>query len=405
MSTNRFVTVHVLVTLGLHNLNRDGNGLPKSQFDGGVQRARMSSQAIKRGARRLYREAGHDESVRTRLGAFEVVRRVVASAELKGVTIDMDKVIDTAVSGVRALYAGSTNTATLALNRKSIRELLRITEGKDPADAIATATDELKHAEGAAGAKKESAGKDTIAFLSTTELDAFAEMILAAQRSGSPTDANFIKDATSASLDIAAFGRMFAEQQGLGTHAAVSVSHATTVHRMQLVTDYFTAVEDVANGDSGAAHIGENYFTSGTYYRSFTIDIDQLARSWSAFHGEDAQVALADLVRSLVLALPTGKLNGTNASVLPDLVLAEVQNFRVAYGFDEPLESGESGGYSAAAVQALASQRRQALRFDPEVFGDAVVAGETRGAEFKATELDGLDALTQFVVEKVYEAR
>ncbi|TWP32837.1 type I-E CRISPR-associated protein Cas7/Cse4/CasC [Leekyejoonella antrihumi] len=405
MSTNRFITVHLLVTLGLHNLNRDGNGLPKSQFDGGVQRARLSSQSIKRGARQLYRDAGHDESVRTRLGAFEIARRVAETAEQRDVPIDLDAVIDVAIKAVRALYAGTTNTTALQANRTKIRDLLRLTQGQDAQQAAATAAAEQDTDEQTAGAGKETATKDTITFISTAELDACAEAILAAQDHGAIPEIALVKDSTSAALDIAAFGRMFAEQPGLGTHAAVSVSHATTVHRMQLITDYFTAVEDVANTDHGAAHIGENYFTSGTYYRSFTIDIDQLQRSWSAYGGQHAPAVLADLVRALILALPSGKVNGTNAGALPDLVLAEVQNFRIAYGFEEPVEAGEHGGYAAAGVAALAAQRRRALAFEPALFGEAVVTGRTHDADFAATVVDDCDALVDFVVDKAFQGR
>ena len=52
-----FITVHILRALPMHNLNRDQNGLPKSQFDGGIQRARLSSQSIKRPARIAFRDA------------------------------------------------------------------------------------------------------------------------------------------------------------------------------------------------------------------------------------------------------------------------------------------------------------------------------------------------------------
>lgn len=401
MST-RFVTVHVLTTLGLHNLNRDGNGLPKSQFDGGVQRARLSSQSIKRGARRLYREAGHAESVRTRLGAFEVVRRVVDLAAERGVTMDLDNVIDTAVKGVRSLYAGKTDEKTLTRNRETIYRRLEATRGTS---AREVAVDIAAEVDSEATADKSQPAKDTISFLSLAELDAFAESIVADLTGERGAPAALVKDCTSASLDIAAFGRMFAEKQALATHAAVAVSHASTVHQMQLVTDYFTAVEDVSNTDTGAAHIGENYFTSGTYYRSFTIDVDQLARSWSAFNGQHAARALTDLVRSLVIALPGGKVNSTNASVLPALALAEVQNFRVAYGFDEPVEAGDGGGYTQGAVVELARQRRQALAFDGRIFGDAMFAGDTFGADFASTEATSLDELVTFVVEKVYEGR
>lgn len=390
---NRFVTTHVLVTLGMHNLNRDGNGLPKSQFDGGVQRARLSSQAIKRGARTLYREAGFRESIRSRLGALETVRRARDIATSRGVDLDLDKAIDSAVTSIRSLYAGDTDAATLAQSRKRIKSLLDSPES-------ATSEPEPPSADDDGQAKK-----DTIAYLSLAELDALATSIVQSQAGGEALTTDFIQDARSASLDIAAFGRMFAEQPNLGTQAAVAVSQATTVHQMQLVTDYFTAVEDLTNEDVGAAHIGENYFTSGTYYRTFTIDVDQLARSWSAFDGPDARHALSVLVRSLILALPSGKVNGTNASVLPKFVLAENQNFRVAYGFDEPLTPGGNGGYTEPAVEELARERAEALRFDPSNFGAAVTCGDTFGADFQASSVDTLDDLVSFVVESVYEGR
>lgn len=393
---NRFVTVHILTTLGLHNLNRDSNGLPKSQVDGAIQRARMSSQSIKRGARVLYRSTGRAESIRTRLGAYEVVRRAIDIAAQRGVDLDLDKTIDTAVLGVRSLYAGETDGTTLAHNRKKIRALLNA-----PDNAVAVA----EQLDAEAQKEKKSPAKDTIAYLSLAELDAFAESIVRANSSGDAPSQEFVQDSTSSSLAIAAFGRMFAEKQALGTQAAIAVSHSTTVHQMQLVTDYFTAVEDVVNTDAGAAHIGENYFTSGTYYRTFTIDIDQLARSWSGFEGNDAKDSVAALVRSLILALPSGKVNSTNASVLPGLVLAEVQNFRTAYGFETPVEAGDRGGYAECAAVELARQRRQALEFDPSNFGDAAVVGRTFGADFQCQSVADLDALVAFVVDKVYQER
>ena len=44
------VDVHVLQTVPPSNLNRDDTGSPKSATFGGVRRARVSSQAWKRGA-------------------------------------------------------------------------------------------------------------------------------------------------------------------------------------------------------------------------------------------------------------------------------------------------------------------------------------------------------------------
>ena len=46
-----FVDIHVLQTLPPSNPNRDDTGAPKTATFGGVQRMRISSQAIKRATR------------------------------------------------------------------------------------------------------------------------------------------------------------------------------------------------------------------------------------------------------------------------------------------------------------------------------------------------------------------
>ncbi|WP_277869190.1 hypothetical protein [Nocardioides houyundeii] len=37
--SHKFITVHTVTALPLHNMNRDQSGLPKSQFDGGSSAA------------------------------------------------------------------------------------------------------------------------------------------------------------------------------------------------------------------------------------------------------------------------------------------------------------------------------------------------------------------------------
>ncbi|WP_409484403.1 type I-E CRISPR-associated protein Cas7/Cse4/CasC [Arsenicicoccus dermatophilus] len=407
--TTRFVTCHVIVTLPLHNLNRDSNGLPKSQFDGGVQRARLSSQSLKRAARQAYRQAGHEDSTRTRLAAFEITRRVLDQADADGAQVDVDAVIKTAVTAVRALYTDKTDAKELARQTKKVRDLLERTQGRSLEEAVATAAETAEETTEDKDAKKEQEAetKDTIVYLSTSEIVAFAAAVHAAHTGRGDEPTELVRSARSDALDIAAFGRMFASQAGLATHAAIAVSHATTVHRMQLVTDYFTAVEDLETGNAGAAHIDESYFTSGTYYRTFTIDVDQLASSWTAFGEPGSKEALKDLVRALVLALPRGKVNATNSGTLPALVLAETQNFRVTYDFEQALTTrDERGGYTAQAVAELARRQKEARQFDGTLFGEAVVTGRLGDTTFDGTTTaPDLEALLDFVVEQVYAGR
>lgn len=403
MTTTRFVTLHIVVALGLHNLNRDGNGLPKSQIDGGVQRGRLSSQSIKRGARTQFRDMGHDDALRTRNAAYEISRRAKNLAHERGVDLDETAAITTALKAVMSMYASDKKVTSTVLrtNTAAIQRLLNGTgvDEQPIKDALAAAaglsetsnTDENKPA-----------ANDTFTFFSQSELDGFAQAIVDAQTGPEDTTRPLVADAASDALDIAAFGRMFANQTDVGTHAAVAVSHAVTVHQMQLVSDYFSTVDDLTHR---TGHLSEAYYTSGTYYRTFTLDVDQLHRSWSAVNGEHAREALTDLIRALIYALPRGKVNTTNASALPRLVLAEVQNFRHAYSFEEPVQAGPEGGYVQSTVKSLAAQRTQALTFDPALFGDAMVLGETHDADYQATPAQNLPQLIDFVVDHIYRDR
>src|SRR5690606_32260155 len=104
------------------------------------------------------------------------------------------------------------------------------------------------------GASAEKA--DNVIFVAHNEIATMAVACVEKQRTTEPLAVtDLVADAASPSLDIAAFGRMFANQFDLGTHAAVAVSHASTTHPMTLVADYFSAVEDAAQSHYGAAHI------------------------------------------------------------------------------------------------------------------------------------------------------
>lgn len=367
----KFVTVHVVNVLPLHNLNRDQNGLPKSQFDGGVQRARLSAQSLKRAARVAYRDLGHDESLRTRQAIEETLKVAVAYATQNELPFD--------------------EAAGKAAIKKVIDGLFK---------------SEKKTAEKQAAAEKsgtEAKDSENIIFLSRVEIATLAHATVDKQQNAEePTLDDVVADVSSPSLDIAAFGRMFASAPGRGTHAAIAVSHAATTHQMALTADYFSAVEDGDQAHAGAGHIGMSYYTSGVYYRSFTIDTDQLNRSWSIMHVDGARETLGDLVKSLIRALPSGRSSNSNPYTTPALVLVETQDFRTAYEFDAPVEAAEEGGYKEGTIRGLAAQRGLALSFDPNNFGPALALGETYGENFLANEAADLDALAAFVVAATY---
>ncbi|MFC6154797.1 type I-E CRISPR-associated protein Cas7/Cse4/CasC [Nocardioides yefusunii] len=384
-----FVTVHVFRALPMHNLNRDQNGLPKSQFDGGIQRGRLSSQALKRPARIAFREAvtgiAHaPASVRTM--DSNAVTRVVALAGEYAQT--HGKAFDEKVAKKRA-----TSVVT------SLAKTLKAGKDEEPSSGDASEAD---------------AKKDNILLFSDAEIETLAQALVDEQNGGVEAGhEHFVQDFVSPSLDVAAFGRMFAAQPSKSTQAAVAVSHAVMTHAMSLTLDYFTAVDEAgdASKGAGAAHIDSAYYTSGVYYSTFTIDPAQLARSWSGAHSATASEQVAALVKALVEALPTGRLTNTNAHTKPFAVLVEEQRTRTVYEFETPVEAAENGGFTRPTVRSLAAQVADARSFDSANYvstallaapsiADLVESDAHLGA---AESLGSVDDLSEYVASLVMQ--
>lgn len=329
---HNYYTVHLLTALPKHNLNADENGLPKQVRQGGVPRGVLSAQSLKRAARVRFETQTGDTSYRSGALAEEAVRRAVELAAASGVTLDED---------------AATAAATAAIQK--------FANGKKAAPA----------------AGSEETRKNSLLWLSDDELDALTTQLAESQ---DPSPETIVANAATSSLAIAAFGRMFAAEPGLSTHAAVAVGPAVTTHPIVIETDSFTAVDDLAT-HGGAGHLGQMFHTSGVYYRSFTVDRAQLRRNWLAWGDDKARDRLAGMFRSLVLALPTGGTNSTAADILPSFIVAEQQRHRCAYSFDKPVNADETGGFVAPSVAGLLDMAAKARAFDPDQFAGLTLSG------------------------------
>jgi len=381
--TAQYLTLHLLNALPWHNMNRDANGRPKRLKQGGVERAMLSSQSLKRAARVAYEDVIiADKTFRSsKYGVDEVLARVTALAAANGLQVDLAQLRKDIESVILHLVAAKP---------------AKKAPGASDADAPAVSEDDD---EGSAA---------TNVWLSGDELDTIARAALDSDLSRwLKTKDNKVGefqvsdehplglDHKVGSLAIAAFGRMFANASDRQTDSAIAVSPATTTHRVVIETDYFTTVDDLQDrynpeGGAGASHIGTANFTSGVYYRTVTIDREQLLRSWSGAATVDADDRLRALLRAIIYALPTGKKSSAPAQTKPLVVLLEEQSYRGAYEFDTPVSPDQEagGGYKAPSVTRLAGERRAAVRFDPAVFGAAMVAGT-------------VDDLDQFEVDDV----
>jgi len=387
--TPQYLTLHLLNALPWHNMNRDANGRPKRLKQGGVERAMLSSQSLKRAARVAYEDAViADKSFRSsKYGVDEVLARVTVLAAENGRNVDLVKL------------------------RKDIEPvILHLVAAKPPKPPKATKATKATDSEDldAAASGDEEGSAATNVWLSGDELDTIARAALDTDLSRwlkkkdnkegefqVTSEHPLGVDHKVGSLAIAAFGRMFANASDRQTEAAIAVSPATTTHRVVIETDYFTTVDDLQDrynpeGGLGASHIGTANFTSGVYYRTVTIDREQLIRSWSGANSDDAEDRLRSLLRCIIYSLPTGKKSSAPAQTRPLVVLLEEQSYRAAYEFDTPVGADQEsdGGYKAPSVARLAAERRAAVQFDPAVFGHAMVAGT----------VDDLDAFNVDVV-------
>ena len=308
-----FVDIHVLQTLPPSNPNRDDTGAPKTATFGGVQRMRMSSQAIKRATREDFegKIADGNYGVRTK----KIVELVARSIVDKRPDLDSQSV-DLAEMGLKAigfkLAKPNKNKSDKELEEAGFLVFLSAKQIEHVADALIS----VAHEDDPAAAFKELKPRSLVN--------------------------------TDHSIDIALFGRMVAEPNALNVDAACQVSHAIGVGAVEREYDYYTAVDDEKKrseeADEGAGMIGTIEFASATVYRYATINVGMLRENL----GDDAVVdrAIELFVDSFVRSMPTGKITTFANRTLPDAVLVQVRNdqpINMAGAFEDPIVAGQRG--------------------------------------------------------------
>lgn len=281
---NRFIQFHFLTVYPPSNPNRDDTGRPKSAQYGGVDRLRISSQSIK---------------------------RAVRTSDLMRVKLEGD-------IGDRTCRIG-----------EAMKEILMQEEGFSDAEANQWA-EFLTSVFGKPNPEKKLRTKQ-LAFISPEEKqraikfvkdhrgdfdrDTLEELL----REEQP----ILRKADRA-VDIAMFGRMLADDPSYNREAAVQISHALTTHRAVVEDDYYTAVDDLNEGeeDLGAGFVGEAGFGSGVYYLYAVVNAPLLLENLC----NDSRLAaesIATLAEALATASPSGKRNSFAHHTRASFILVE----------------------------------------------------------------------------------
>jgi CRISPR system Cascade subunit CasC len=302
----KLIELHILQSFPVSCLNRDDVGSPKTAVFGGVQRARLSSQCLKRAARVAACElAPNFQGIRSRF-----LKEPFTEALLE--------------AGVEAEKA-----ATLA---QSICETFSKQDAKHEAQVT------------------------TAVFLAPSEIKQVAKAVANGE---DPKKAAKKVDRLDAA-DISLFGRMVANDATLNVEGAAMFSHALSTHKATNEIDFYSAVDDrkADAEDAGAGMIGTLEFTSATYYRYAAVNLDLLfAESHlGKLSGEEKKAVLAAFIQATLTAIPGARKNSMNAATLPFEVLgifkSKGQPIQLINAFESPVQANGKG-LAATSLEAL----------------------------------------------------
>lgn len=309
MST--FIQLHLLTSYPPANLNRDDLGRPKTARMGGVERLRVSSQSLKRTWRtadRFQEVLGGNVGTRTKrvgTGVYEALRE----ADIK------EKDAEKWARAVADVFGKPQASGT------DLEQLAHISPEENQA------------------------------------VNELVEVLKAEKREPTKEELNLLRHKPRAA-DIGLFGRMLADDPWFNVEAACQVAHAITVHPVTVEDDYFTAVDDLNEGDEdlGAAHIGETGFAAGVFYSYICINRDLLVDN---LRGDEelADRAIDALTEVAATVAPRGKQNSFGSRAYASYILAEKgrqQPRSLSVSFLKPVRSEDQ---ASAAIKALEKQR------------------------------------------------
>jgi len=308
----RHIELHILQSFPVSCLNRDDLNSPKTAVFGGVQRARVSSQCWKRAVR---------EAAKEELPAF--------------------------FNGKRGrLFIEPMKNALL---KEGYDETKSLEVAKEFGEYLAKYDADAEKKNGTLRVK-------TAYFTTPNEIAKLAkaykekEDVKKAVKELKPED---LKDAA----DISLFGRMVANDHTLTIEGASMFSHALSTHKVENEIDYFSAMEDWANDDAGAAMTSTLEFNSATYYRFAALNLDML---FDEDHlkcldlGERKEVVKA-FVKATLQAIPVARRNSMNGNVPPSYVLCVLREkghpVQLVNAFEEPIQS--KNGIMKKSIEAI----------------------------------------------------
>lgn len=298
------VEIHMLKNYPITNLNRDESGSPKSCVFGGVQRGRISSQCLKRSWRK-------SSVFEAELGSYDLGIRTRKMPELVSDILRENGIEEEYVALACRKLTGVGNGKGTE-NKKGDTTAQIILYSKEDLNAIAFAVMEL--IKGCKSAK---------------EFDKIKATEIEKQIKGAKT--------RPITLDIALFGRMVTSDAFANVEAAMQVAHAFSTNRIEMESDFFTAMDDLIDGneETGSGMMGDIDCNSACYYMYASLDVEKLRENLkNTEHADEiTAAAIPALLKAMAFSNPSGKQNSFAGHSLPSAVLVECKEYPVPVSY------------------------------------------------------------------------
>jgi CRISPR system Cascade subunit CasC len=410
MSKN-ILNIHVAYTFAGANPNRDDVGAPKTLSYGGVERSRMSSQAMSRAKRVAYELGTHgDLAYRSNNHPVYIARKVIETIQNDPSVTVTDEMrafaLGKAVYLIESLTSNNAESKAFTAAKAAYANLSGIEKTVNPAEEP----------------DQDAESKDSVSLLSKDEFAKVVQIVVEAtlETAGTVTSstfsdkkatifkghttADFVDSKENQSLSIAAYGRMFAAKPELQCEAAVQRSHAFTTHESTIELDPFAVFDDLKGADDladkGAAHLGTKQLTGGVYYWQATIDRNQLLSNFTkGFYPSNDR--LRSFFNTLIDELPKGMSSTTATGQLaPFVLLVEAdQGVSLASAFENPITDELGEGYLKPSIEALIEGHNRNESFRPSAFGGTLCGGVYADyADESVEKVDG-DGLADYFIE------
>lgn len=327
--------IHMLKNYPPVNLNRDESGAPKSCMFGGTTRGRVSSQCLKRSWRTsplLAQTIGVEHlGIRTR----KLPQLVAEKLTEMGVNREYIDAVFPKISG----FGNKDGTENK--------------DGNYTAQIIFYAPEDIQAvAESIYETLKDCQSLKEVKGLKAKKLQ---EAVKGAQN-------------RPITLDMALFGRMVTSNAFRDVEASMQVAHAISTNKLNMESDYFTAMDDLLSGDTveekGSAMIGDTDYNSACYYSYASLDTDILMANLkdTPDAAQIVKVAIPALIRTMALTNPSGKQNSFAGNVLPSAILIECKEEKVPVSmvnaFVRPIKPEAANDYDLVkgSIEALVRQ-------------------------------------------------